>query len=185
MLIDPTITWRLAESRLAAETEPRRRAILTTMIAHMRAEAAADVDAIMATVSPNASYRNLGASPVDRAPKNPAEIRAFYQRLADGDCYRQALDVDTITLDSDTAFIQGHMRMAYPGRIVALMGRDVDDPDAYYLYESRMAIFWAFDADGLVSAEDTYPTGDGLAGLRKLAAEEVPPAPSAAYLTSQ
>jgi hypothetical protein len=76
------------------------------------------------------------------------------------------------------------MRMAYPGRIIAAMSREVDDPDAYHLYESRMAIFWAFDADGLVSAEDTYPTGDGLAGLRKLAADEIPPAPSAVYLAA-
>ncbi|MFF7243565.1 hypothetical protein ACFZBU_06665 [Embleya sp. NPDC008237] len=33
-----------------------------------------------------------------------------------------------------------------------------------------------------MTAEDTYPTDDGFAGLRKLTAEEVPPAPAPTHL---
>ena len=51
------------------------------------------------------------------------------------------------------------------------MGIDVDDPDAYYLYEARMATLWPFDADGMARGEDTYTGSDGFAGIadRKLA----------------
>ena len=50
------------------------------------------------------------------------------------------------------------------------MGIPVDDPDAHYLYEARMATLWPFDADGKVLGEDTYTGGDGFAGIadRKL-----------------
>jgi hypothetical protein len=62
------------------------------------------------------------------------------------------------------------MRMAWPGTTLRAIGIDVDDDGASYLYESRMATFWMFDADGLVAAEDTYTATDGLAGIadRKL-----------------
>jgi hypothetical protein len=38
MLLDYERTWRPAEERLAADTDPRRRQTLQTMIAHMKAE---------------------------------------------------------------------------------------------------------------------------------------------------
>jgi hypothetical protein len=67
------------------------------------------------------------------------------------------------------------MRIAYPGRTLRAMGIDVDDADAYYLYEARMATLWPFDEQGLASGEDTYTGGDGFAGIaeRKLAAEDI------------
>ncbi len=56
------------------------------------------------------------------------------------------------------------------------MGKQVDDPDAYYLYESRMCVLWPYDADGMLLAEDAYTATDGFANLRKLEPEELPPA---------
>ena len=66
------------------------------------------------------------------------------------------------------------MRIAYPGAIVQMLGHDVDDPSAYYLYEARMAVFWPID-DGLVAGEETYTGGDGFAGIaaRKLGRAEL------------
>ena len=65
--------------------------------------------------------------------------------------------------------------MAYPGKTLAAMGHQVDDPEAYYMYESRMAIVWPMDEDGLVLGEDSYVSGDGFAGIaqRKLRPEEI------------
>jgi hypothetical protein len=67
------------------------------------------------------------------------------------------------------------MRMAYPGRTLAARGVAVDGPDAYYLYETRMAVLWPFDADGLIIGEDTYTGVDGFAGIasRPLRPEDI------------
>ena len=69
------------------------------------------------------------------------------------------------------------MRMAYPGLTLAVRGVEVDDPDAYYLYETRMAILWPMDDEGKVRGEDSYTSGDGFAGIagRKLRAEDLTP----------
>jgi hypothetical protein len=45
------------------------------------------------------------------------------------------------------------------------MGIAVDDPGADYLYETRMAIVWPIDDDGLFIGEDAYVESDGFAGI--------------------
>ncbi len=67
------------------------------------------------------------------------------------------------------------MRLAYPGRGLAARNIGVDDPDAYYLYETRMAIVWPIGDDNLFSGEDSYVSGDGFAGIagRKLDPSEI------------
>jgi hypothetical protein len=54
-------------------------------------------------------------------------------------------------------------------------GIEVDDPEAYYLYEARMATLWPFDENGKARGEDTYVGSDGFEGIadRKLGAEDI------------
>ena len=48
------------------------------------------------------------------------------------------------------------------------MGIEVDDPDAYYLYETRMGVVWPVDpSEGKLVGEETYTGGDGFAGIEK------------------
>jgi Sigma-70 region 2 len=70
---------------------------------------------------------------------------------------------------------EGLMRMAYPGRTLVARGVEVDDPDACYLYEARMAVLWPMDDNGRVRGEDTYTSGDGFARIadRKLRPEDI------------
>jgi len=173
MLFDFTRTWSEAEKRLADETDPRRRQILTTMVAHMKAERAGDFGALMATVSPSAAYHQWGSSPVEAGPKGYAGVESFYKALLDNDCGRVVHDCERMTVDRDSIVVEGELRMAYPGRVLAARGAAIDDPDAYYLYRSRAAIVWTFDDAGLVVSEDSYTTGDGFADMRKLSPDEV------------
>jgi hypothetical protein len=55
------------------------------------------------------------------------------------------------------------------------MGIEVDDPDADYLYEARMAILWPLDENGLFIGEDSYVGGDGFEGIadRKIDPDDV------------
>jgi hypothetical protein len=175
MRIDPTKTWRAVEARLARERDPRRRRNLETVLAHMRAEAAPDLDVLMATVADDAHYHAWGTDDPVYSPQGKAAVRRFYEAFIASGAHRLELDVDRLVVDDDCVVTEGVMRIAYPGTIVALLGHAVDDPAAYYLFETRMAVVWPMDEQGLVLGEDTYTAGDGFAGIaeRKLSPEDL------------
>jgi hypothetical protein len=161
--IDQHVTWRKVEARLATETDPVLRRNLELLLAHMRAEAALDMPALMATVSESARYQNFqqgGAGPVGKAA-----VQKFYEDFAATGAHKLHHDIDRLVVDRDCILTEGTMRMAWPGRTLAAMGIEVDDLDADYLFETRMAIVWPIAADGLFVGEDSYVGSDGFAGI--------------------
>ena len=92
-------------------------------------------------------------------------MRTFYENFVASGATRLEFAIDRLVVDRDCVVTEGVMRMAYPGRTLAFRGIDVDDPDAFYLYEARMATFWPMDEHGLARGEDTYTGGDGFAGI--------------------
>jgi hypothetical protein len=175
--IDPSNTWRKVEERLKTEADPRRRRHLETVLAHMKAEALGDLEGLMATITRRRepSYHAFGTDDPVLSPQGRDAVRAFYQAFVASGAVRLELDVDRLVVDDDCVVTEGVMRMAYPGNVLRLMGHAVDDPEAFYLYETRMAIFWPMDEDGRVIGEDSYTGGDGFAGIaaRKLAASDI------------
>lgn len=169
--IDRTGTWRKVEERLRLERNPLVQSRLEMVLEHMRAEAAGDLDRLMATVSERADYHAYG-SPPENSPSGKDAVRGFYEGVIASGIGRLELSMDRLVADHDCVVTEGTMRMAWPGSTLASIGIEVDDPNADYLYEARMATFWTFDEAGLVRAEDTYTAGDGLAGIadRKLPA---------------
>jgi len=175
MKLDPSKTWRLVEARLSHERDPRRRRNLETLLAHMKAEAAGDLDALMATVAENAHYHAYANDDPIFSPRGKEEVRRFYAAFVASGAHRLEFDCDRLVVDDDCVLTEGTMRIAYPGSLLRFMGHEVDDPDAFYLYQTRMAVVWPLDEQGLVVGEDTYVAGDGFAGIeaRKLLAEDV------------
>ena len=161
-LIDPTLTWKMAEERLARETDPVLRRNLELLIQHQKAEAALDMENLMATVSPNARYEFFGTDTV--LTGKPA-VQAFYEAFAASGAHKLQLDTQRLIVDRHAILTEGLMRMAYPGRTLVERGVPVDDPDAYYLYEAHMAIIWPIGDDGLFIGEDSYTGEDGFAGI--------------------
>ncbi len=174
-VIDQSVTWRKVEERLAAETDPILRRNLQTVLDHMKAESAGDLDGLLATLADDVHYHAYGAPDPLSSPQGKDGVRAFYERFIGSGAGRLQLDVDRLVVDRDCVLTEGVMRMAYPGRTLAAMGIAVDDPDAHYLYEARMATLWPVDADGKVLGEDTYTGSDGFAGIadRKLDEAEI------------
>jgi ketosteroid isomerase-like protein len=175
MKLDPSKTWRLVEVRLARERDPRRRRNLETLLAHMKAEATGDLDALMATVAENAHYHAYGSDDPIFSPRGKEEVRRFYAAYVASGAHRLEFDCDRLVVDDDCVLTEGTMRIAYPGNLLRFMGHAIDDPEAFYLYETRMAVVWPLDAQSLVIGEDTYVAGDGFAGIatRKLRAEDL------------
>lgn len=162
-VIDQHRTWRKVEERLATETDPVLRRNLELLLQHMKAEASLDMEALMATVSEDARYENFGDATATLIGK--AAVQKFYEDFAASGAHKLHLDLDRLVVDRHCILTEGLMRMAYPGRTLAFRGIEVDDPDAYYLFEAHMAIIWPIGPDGLFIGEDSYSGGDGFAGI--------------------
>ena len=174
-LIDPSRTWAKVEERLATETDPVLRRNLVTVLEHMKAESVGDVDGLLDTLSEDTAYHAYGTTEPALNPVGKQAVRTFYDNFIASGATRLQLDVDRLVVDRDCVLTEGVMRMAYPGRTLRARGIEVDDPDAFYLYETRMATLWPMDENGKARGEDTYTGGDGFAGIadRKLAESDI------------
>ncbi len=174
MHIDPNNTWRRVEERLKTERDPRRRRNLETVLAHMKAEAFGDLDGLMATITRTRtpSYHAYSSPEPIMSPQSVGAVRQFYAAFVMSGAVKLELDVDRLVVDDDAVVTEGVMKIAYPGKLLRLLGRNVDDPDAFYLFQTRMCVVWPMDEEGLVIGEDSYTAGDGFLGIesRKLAA---------------
>jgi hypothetical protein len=168
-VLDVTRTWAAVEERLATETDPILKRNLTVLRDHMRAECTGDLDGLMATVAEDASYHAYGAPP-EQSPQGKPAVRAFYEAFIASGATKLEFDVERLVVDRHCILTEGVMKMAWPGATLAARGIEVDDPDAFYLYEARMATLWPFGEDGLVIGEDTYTGSNGFEGIaeRKL-----------------
>ncbi len=175
-LIDQCVTWRPVEERLATEADPLLRRNLELLLAHQKAEAALDMERLMATVSENARYVAFGSGQPPLIGK--AAVQKFYEDFAASGAYKLQLDTQRLVVDRHCILTEGVMRMAYPGATLLARGIAVYDPGAYYLFESPMAVVWPIDPDdGLFVGEDSYVGGDGFAGIadRKLDPTDIAP----------
>lgn len=174
-IIDQRVTWRMAEERLESETDPILRRNLMMLIKHQQAEATRDIEPLMETVSERAHYHFYDdvTGAMDLIGKQA--VRRFYERFAASGAHKLQLDTERLVVDRDCILTEGLMRMAYPGSALLARGIDVDDADAYYLFEARMALIWPIDEDGLFVGEDSYTSGDGFAGIaqRRLDPSEI------------
>lgn len=179
-LIDPTRNWAMLEDRIAAESDPACRRNLLTMLDHSKSELAGEFDATLAGMGEEAQHISYN-NPDDprQNPKGKAAIRAYYDNLLALDLLKIQVEVDRLLVTPTHAVRDGVLRMAYPAHVLALMGIEVADPTAYYLYEARMAQFWPFDERGLCMGEHNYTVGDGFAGIatRKLRDDDIVRAP--------
>tara|TARA_B100000767_G_C19773585_1_gene541357 strand:- start:1024 stop:1578 length:555 start_codon:yes stop_codon:yes gene_type:complete len=176
-LIDARKNWALVEKRLAAETDPILKRNLDLVYTHMKAEATLDFEQLMSTVAEDARYHFFGNEDDEAlaGPKGKENVEAFYQSIIAMDIYRIEHNIDRLVVDRHCVITEGRMRIAYPGSILEAMGHSVDETEAYYLYETRSAIFWPINDDGLICGEDSYIGNDGFIGIadRKLGPNDI------------
>lgn len=181
MKLNPNNTWRLVQERMESETDPVIRRNLELVLEHMKAEAQGDVEGVVATLCETPRYIAHDA-PGD-ASLNPSgskdAVRAFYDMtIVQTGAHQLELACDRVIADREAVMTEGVMRMAYPGRTLADFGIAVDDPDAYYIYQTRMSVVWPIDpASGMLLGEETYTGTDGFQGIaeRKISAGDIAP----------
>jgi hypothetical protein len=179
--LDPNRTWTLVEKRLAGESDPTLRRNLELVLAHMKAEARADIEGVVATLTEKPRYITYAVpdEPVLNPSGSKDAVRAFYDAtIVQTGAHRLEFACDRVIVDAESVFTEGVMRMAYPGTTLRAMGIEVDDPDAYYVAESRMGVVWPVDAaEQRLTGEEVYSCGDPFAGIaeRKIALSEIAP----------
>ncbi len=164
-VIDQRVTWAAVEARLAAEDDQVLRRNLSLLLAHMRAEAALDMEPLMATVSDRAHYHVYGDESGASDLVGKSAVRAFYEAFGASGAHRLQFPLDNLVVDRRCVVTEGVMRIAYPATALRARGIEVPDPAAHYLYEARMCVVWPIDDDGLFVGEDAYAAGDGFAGI--------------------
>jgi len=179
MKMDPNNTWKLVEERLAKETDPILRRNLELVLEHMKCEAQADIEGVVATLVEKPRYvmHDTPDDPVMNPNGSKDGVRAFYDAtIVQTGAFRLELDCERVIVDKDAVVTEGIMRMAYPGATLQAMGIEVDDPAAYYLYQTRMGIVWPVDqSEGKLIGEESYTGADGFVGIadRKISLDDV------------
>jgi hypothetical protein len=177
-MMDPTKGYRAVEARLARVTNERHRAILECLRDHLLAEATADFELLLSTLSSNPQYHFwIDGSGFGAGPKGTDSVTSHYTQLFEENRSGCEYDIDRIVVDDDTIVTEGWFDQVFPGAILRKRGADIDDPDAVYAHRMRLVLVWPFDEAGKLLGEDSYANGVMYApeNIRKLKSDEIPP----------
>lgn len=181
MKLNPNNTWKLVEERMERETDPKTRRNLELVLEHMKSEALGDIEGVVATLCDKPTYiaHDVPDEPTLNPTGNKDAVRAFYDlTIVQTGAHQLELNCDRIIADHETVVTEGVMKMAYPGKTLTTMGVEVDDPEAYYLYQTRMSVVWPVDPEsGMLMGEETYTGTDGFADIasRKITTDDIAP----------
>lgn len=181
MKLNPNNTWRLVQERFERESDPKTKRNLELVLQHMQSEAKGDIEGVVATLCESPVYiaHDIPLEPTLNPSGTKDAVRDFYDlTIVQTGAHQLELNCDRVIADHETVVTEGVMRMAYPGKTLAGMGIEVDDDEAYYLYETRMSVVWPVDpASGMLTGEETYTGTDGFAGIaeRKITAADIIP----------
>jgi len=172
LTFDLSITWQELEKRLERTTSPRQRRMLQTVIDHGKAEAAASVDGLMATLCADPQY-HFWSGGKDRGPKGHGAVRGYYQNfVAGGEGFFESRK-SRIVVDDDTVVTETELRQLVPGSVAARRGYAIPDLDGHYLVLARTVILWPFNEAGELIGEDSYGSSDNSV-FERIPDEELP-----------
>lgn len=170
-VLDPSGSWKPIAERLAVTSDPRHRQILEIVIENIKYANAADLDAVMTTLSDDPAFHFWNDGD-DIGPKGRSGVRAYYEGLFQSHSYVMEFVIDRLFVDDGGLVTEGFLRQIYPGKSAFHMGLIADDPGSDYLIEFRQMIVWAVDADGKIKSEDSYNSGPSR--VVKLTREQLP-----------
>jgi hypothetical protein len=152
---DQSTIWRALEERLARTENPRHRQLLSVVIAHGKAEAARDLDGLMATLVADPQY-HFWSNGRDHGPKGYDAVRDYYRDfvLSGGAVFESPKE--RIAVDDDMVCHEGTLSTLVSGAIAKRRGYRVPDETGHYLVRHRGVVLWSFDEAGLALGEDAY-----------------------------
>jgi hypothetical protein len=173
-IVDQRRSIDVMRARLAKTENQRHRKMLETVIAHLEAEVAGSLEALMATLVPDPGYHFWGNGG-DYGPKGADAVSAYYAQLVEDRRGVLEFNIDRIVVDDDTVVTEGWYHAINKGAVARAQGFEADEDDADYLVTRRIVLFWPFNAAGEMLGEDGYGSVDPRA-VRKLREDELPDA---------
>ena len=167
MRVDPQRSLDWLDQRIAAEDNPRRRAIIENYKQHLACEVTANLDDIMGTLVDEPVYHSYTPESLhgEAGPKNRVEVEAFYRGMFDARINVLERHVDRLIVTDDVLVSEGSIDHVYPGDAMLARGRTQDadgapvDADAFYLMRYRICAVLPYEGDGTdvkMAGEDTY-----------------------------
>jgi hypothetical protein len=156
---DQSITWRTLEERLAHVDSPRQRQLVETVLAHMRTEAAADLDGLMATLVDDPQYHTWGAMG-DIGPKGYDAVRTFYADFVASGAAVLQMPLEHIVIDDERIAYDGTMTTIGSWQIARERRYAIPEDGGHYLLRMRLVNLWPFAEDGRALGEDSYSAID-------------------------
>lgn len=167
--------WQPLLDRIDEETNPLVRRNLEVVAAHVVAEVAGDMDALMATLVDEPAYTVWGSSD-SVGPEGHAEVVRWYERLNAAGRNRLDYLIYRVIADEHCVVTEGDFHYAIDGKQLGAGRTEAGDaiaPGVYYLVTHRVTVLWPIDRSGRIEGENIY-AGERHRVIRRLSAGELP-----------
>ena len=169
---DQSVTWQVLEKRIAETDSARQRAIMQTVLAHMKAEADADLDGLMNTLVADPQYHTWTAAG-DTGPKGYDAVRKFYADFIAGGGAILVSPIDRLVVDDDSLVNEATMTTLGSWRVARSRGYAIPEDRGHYALRMRIVNLWTFDENTLAYGEDAFVAIDP-SDFDHLADDELP-----------
>ncbi|MBM0123336.1 hypothetical protein [Pimelobacter simplex] len=159
--------------RLATTESARQRSMLERMRVHAAAERDGDLETLVGTLGEATNYHFWELSG-DVGPKTKEGVTEYYRNLVENNGHVLEFFCERMVVDDDCIVIEGVLTLIQPGALMVQhpMAAGFAEADKNYLIKMRNVIFWSFDEDLMIVAEDSYSGGP--IEMRVLEDEELP-----------
>ncbi len=174
--INPHQSWLALEERAAAETNPRRKQLLTEVRNHMEYEITGQLDALMGTLTAAPIYHFWGSEP--SVLEGFDAVRGFYQDMFARGGQQFEVVVERIVVDDDAVITEGQVKIVHKGETLLAMGRHELDGEPLQasdllLTTAQLVTVWPADADGKLIGEDIYFGHDAFLRAEKISRDDL------------
>jgi hypothetical protein len=146
MSFDQAKMWQALEDRLAVTENPRHRQMLQTVIDHAKAEAARDLDRMMATLVDDPQMHNW-SNGRDHGPKGLKAVTEYYRNFCTSGGAVFESPKDRVVVDDHNIATEANVTNFVSGKIAKARGYTVPDESGHYAVRFRNVIFFAFGED--------------------------------------
>jgi len=173
IVLDRDHHLRAIKERMNVTNNPLHLRMLERILVHAKAEVEADYDTLVGTLGANPEYHFWDYSG-DVGPKSFDGVSGYYKHLVEMKGHILEYKIERIVVDDTCVVTEGELTMIQPGALMAehAMAGGFADVTKNYLLKMRNVIFWSFDDEQYVLAEDSY-TG-GPIEMRELTDDELP-----------
>lgn len=175
--INPYDSWLPLEARAAAESDPRRRQLLTEVRNHMEYEIKGLLDPLMSTLTAEPVYHFWGNEP--SVLEGHAAVRGFYSDMMARGGHQFEVVVERIVVDDGAVITEGQVKQVYKGEVLIAMGMtelggEPLQKSDLVLTTAQLITVWPGDPDGKLIGEDIYFGHDPFRRAEKITPEDLP-----------